>query len=125
MTKDKIVEVNCSPTINNILCEALKNYASTYSSDNSNHYYYIKKSQLLSIIDNIEQQLSQSPSSFSINDDTKYCLEKAVCYHYEHIQQKLRAHSVEQQKHLLLDALHGIPVDDQQLDDALRRDNII
>ena len=124
MTKDKIVEINCSPTIKSILCEALKNYAAIYNKDNSGHYYYIKKSELLGIIDSIEQQLDISTDCFSINDDTQAYLEAAICYHYEHIHQQLRA-NVDQQKHLMLDALHGIPVNDQQLDDALRRDNII
>lgn len=124
MTKDKIVEINCSPTIKNILCEALKSYASTCPTGNSNNFYFIKKSELLSIIDNIELQFNQSADHFSINDDIKAHLEAAICYHYDHIQHQIRS-NVDQQKHLLLNAVHGIPVDDQQLDDALRKDNII
>lgn len=124
MTKDKIVEINCSPTIKSILCEALKSYATIHNKNHSGHYYYIKKSELLGIIDCIEQQLNTSNNCFSINDDTQAYLEAAISYHYEHIHKQLRA-NVDQQKHLLLDALHGIPVDDQQLDDALRKDNII
>ena len=124
MTKDKIVEINCSPTIKSILSEALKSYATIYNKDYSGHYFYIKQSELLGNIDSIEQQLNTSNDCFSINNDTQTYLEEAICYHYEHIHQQLRA-NVDQQKLLLLDALHGIPVDDQQLDDALRKDNII
>ncbi len=124
MTKDKIIEINCSPTIKNILCEALKSYASTCPTGNSKHFYFIKKSELLSIIDNIEQQFNQTANHFSINDDIMTHLEAAVRYHYDHIQHQIRA-NVDQQKHLLLNALHGMPVDDQQLEDALREDKII
>jgi hypothetical protein len=116
MKQTDSIKIICSPSVKNILFEALKNYNSTAPHAN-NGFQKGKDSALLNFNTN-SNELDFIDSSFQ-----GYCC-KAINFHYDHIQSKLNV-TLEEQRKLMINMLNGVPTHDQQLDSALQKDKVI
>ena len=123
MTADEI-QIECSRTIKNILCEALLNFAYFSDEIKQQHKKYDIRKEILAITRDIERQFAIDEQSISLQQNyLDYC-QRAINYHYDRIYHLLNA-NVDEQRKLMLNFLAGNSTRDAQLDDALRKDNVI
>lgn len=117
------IEISCSLTIKNILCEALKNYASQALHQDNIHDQQARQ-DILQTVNNIEQHYSDRLNNIVINRSLKTECTQAINYHYDTIQKQLNA-CVNEQRRLMLKLLQGKSIKTFELDEALSRDNIL
>ena len=121
MTKINPIEINCSTVIKNILCEALRNYTFIVLPKNNNSDASDKE-QILTEIDHINKNFDSKQKI--IHNGLQNHSHAAINFHYDRIEQELNA-TVDEQRKLMLNMLDGVPTYDEQLDFALRKDNMI
>ncbi|MCW9014143.1 MAG: hypothetical protein OQL06_10195 [Gammaproteobacteria bacterium] len=122
--KKNSIQIKCSTTVKNILCEALRNYAFiTYSGKNSKNDC-LSRETLLNSIHFIEHEFQQNNHHIILNSSIYNDFEAAINHHYDRIHHELNA-NVSQQRKLMLNILNGVSIDDHELDTALHEDNII
>lgn len=117
------IEISCSLTIKNILCEALKNYASSALIDNDSQQKKMRQ-DILKTVNNIEQLYSDRTHSIVINRNLKTECADAINFHYDNIQKQLNV-CVNEQRRLMLKLLQGKSIKNTELEAALSKDNIL
>ena len=117
------IEISCSLTIKNILCEALKNYASQALHQDNVHDQQARR-DLLKTVSYIEEHYSDRLHNIVINRGLKSECKEAINHHYDNIQKQLNA-CVNEQRSLMLKLLKGKAIKNTELDEALDKDNIL
>lgn len=117
------IEISCSLTIKNILCEALKNYAANALLQGDIQQKRARR-DLLKTVNSIEENYSDQFNHILINRKLKAECTEAINYHYDSIQKQLNV-CVNEQRRLMLKLLQGKPINTSELDHALHKDNII
>lgn len=123
MNMNNAIEISCSLTIKNILCEALKNYASQALHQDNTHDQQARQ-DILQTVSNIEEHYSDRLNNIVINRSLKTECTEAINYHYDNIQKQLNA-CVNEQRRLMLKLLQGKSIKTIELDEALSRDKIL
>jgi len=118
------IELTCSDNVKKILCEALRNYAHEFLPHQSCGRYRVSRGDLLDTVSDIEKSFSGGDQFAVIRNTVMPECKAAVHHHYKSLQQTLHVR-VDEQRQLLLDVLHGMSAEDQELDDALRRDEML
>lgn len=118
------ITISCSATVREILCEALKSYAQDVLPETDAGPYGATRHQLLNVIHHIEQKSLEEGDVLLIDQSYKGPCVAAIHHHYSRIHRTINA-SVDEQKQLMLDLLHGMPVCDSQLDAALQTDKML
>jgi len=117
------IEINCSLTIKNILCEALKNYASqTLQQDNMQEQK--ARQDILKTVSNIEEHYSDRLNSILINRNLTTECQEAINHHYDNIQKQLNA-CVNEQRRLMLKLLQGKSIKNIELNQAMNIDKTL
>ncbi|MCW8956259.1 MAG: hypothetical protein OQL09_05200, partial [Gammaproteobacteria bacterium] len=123
MDMNNAIEISCSLTIKNILCEALKNYASQ-ALQQDDILEQKARQDILKTVSNIEEHYSDRLHNIVINRSlTTECTE-AINYHYDNIQKQLNA-CVNEQRRLMLKLLQDKSIKTIDLDKALSKDKIL
>lgn len=118
------IAISCSQTVRDILCEALNSYAQDVLPEKEPGQYGATRHQLLKVISTLKKTRLNTDHVMLIDQSYKGPCLAAIHYHYSRIRQTLNA-SVAEQKQVLLDLLQGIPACDNQLESALKRDNLL
>lgn len=118
------VELTCSDNVKKILCEALRNYAHEILPAEHSSQYRISRGELLETVSDIEKSFSGGEDFAVIRNTVMPECKAAIHHHYQSIQQTLHMR-VDEQRQLMLDVLHGMSAEDRELDDALRRDELL
>ena len=122
--KQKTIQLKCSTSVKNILCEAVRNYAHLSYPETQKKEKNIPKQDLLNTISHIEDAFSRDPKYVVINKDFYNDYQAAINHHYDRIHHELNA-NVDEQRKLMLNLLNGHPAQDYELDQALYRDEVI
>ncbi|MFW2372174.1 MAG: hypothetical protein ACN4GM_03570 [Gammaproteobacteria bacterium] len=117
------IEISCSLTIKNILCEALKNYASQALQQDNIHDLKARQ-DILQTVSNIEEHFSDRLNNIVINRSLTPECTQAINHHYDNIQKQLNT-CVNEQRRLMLKLLQGKSIKTIELDEALSRDKIL
>lgn len=123
MNMNNAIEISCSLTIKNILCEALKNYASQALHQDNIHQQKARQ-EILNTVNSIEEHYSDRLSNIVINRSMTPEFTEAINYHYDNIQKQLNV-CVNEQRRLMLKLLKGKSIKTIELDEALNRDKIL
>jgi len=123
MHMNNAIEISCSLTIKNILCEALKNYASQALHDDNVREQKARQ-DILKTVSNIEEHYSDRLHNIIINRNLKPECAEAINYHYDNIEKQLNA-CVNEQRRLMLNLLKGKSIKTIELDEALSKDKIL
>ncbi len=115
--------IECSPSIKNILCEALLNYAQFSSQYSRISLSSDETQEILSLVEDINQQYGSTGQVLLHISHRDHCA-RAIQYHYDRIYYLLNT-SVDQQRVLMLSLLHGEPAGDADLDRALQLDQVV
>lgn len=123
MDMNNAIEISCSLTIKNILCEALKNYASQALHEDNIRQQKARQ-DILKTVSNIEEHYSDRLHNIIINRNLRPECADAINHHYDNIQKQLNV-CVNEQRSLMLKLLQGKSIKTIELDEALSRDKIL
>lgn len=123
MDMNNAIEINCSLTIKNILCEALKNYA-VQALKQDNIQEKKARQDILKTVSNIEEHYSDHFNSILINRNLTTECQEAINHHYDNIQKQLNA-CVNEQRHLMLKLLRGKSIKNIELEQSMNRKKIL
>lgn len=118
------IQIDCSITVRNILCEALRNYASYALADIHSARSLMSRLALMRVVKSIETHRYSRFNPLQIRRELHSQCVQAINHHYDRIEKQLNTR-VNEQRRLMLSLLNGQSVLDHDLDAAIQKDNIV
>ena len=118
------IQIDCSITVRNILCEALRNYASYALADSHSARSLMSRLALMRVVKSIESQRHNRFNPLQIRRELHNQCIQAINHHYDRIEKQLKT-PVSEQRRLMISLLNGHSVLDHDLDAAIYKDNLI
>ncbi len=118
------IQIDCSVTVRNILCEALRNYAAYALADTHSARSLMSRLALMRVIKSIETHRHNRFNPLQIRRELHAQCVQAINHHYNRIE-KQRNPRLDEQLKLMLSLLNGSRGLDHDLDAAIRKVTIV